>query len=151
MKNWQPCFVMNFTYRLTKKKRREKEKGHCHRADRYSNKGIQMDCNRLMQQKRNALQLSFFYSKWGEDCACEPFVCVRKRESYRGGSGERWRHKVVWPERQPRQDTSVLVNHWRDIYYLMVGSVVAWDHFYKRKPWFGSGWKKAFILSKINI
>lgn len=29
---------------------------------------------------------------------------------------------MLLPERQPRQDISVLVNQWRDIYYLMLGS-----------------------------
>lgn len=26
---------------------------------------------------------------------------------------------MLWPERKSRQDISVLVNHWGDIYYLM--------------------------------
>lgn len=29
---------------------------------------------------------------------------------------------AVWPEMQPGQDIPVLVNHLRDIYYLMAGS-----------------------------
>lgn len=48
--------------------------------------------------------------------------CVREKEWTRESSTERGRHEVVWLERQPRQDVSVLVNHSRDIYYLMAGS-----------------------------
>lgn len=46
-------------------------------------------------------------------------MCVREKEraAERDG-GTRW----LLPERQPRQDISVLVNHLRDIYYLMAGS-----------------------------
>lgn len=37
--------------------------------------------------------------------------------------GEKEWYEVVWSERQPRQDISGRVNHLRDIYYLMAGSL----------------------------
>lgn len=113
-------------YRL--KGREGERKGQRHQtADSYWNKWIKMDCSCLVLLNRTELKVCFcFFLK---DCKLVPVnrVCVcmhvREKERMSKSSREDWRYEVVWSERQPRQDISGLVNHLRDIYYSMAGSL----------------------------
>lgn len=94
-----------------KDKEREKEKGH-HQQAATAISGLSWTYT-AKQNCITGLQRSF--------CACKPFVCVcvSRREKWQEKAAERWRHEVLWPERKSRQDISVFVNHWGDIYYIM--------------------------------